>query len=42
MGRQTFYLVKLFLQRGDAMALLIGLDEAGKITGIAPANMGQG
>jgi hypothetical protein len=37
-GHQTFYLVK----RGDAMALVIGLDEAGKITGIAPANMGQG
>jgi hypothetical protein len=38
---QTFYVVKLFLQRGDALSLLIGFDENGKITGISFPSMGQ-
>jgi len=38
---QMFYVVKLFLQRGDALSLLIGLDENGKITGITFPSMGQ-
>jgi hypothetical protein len=38
---QTFYVVKLFLQRGDAISLLIGFDENGKITGITFPSMGQ-
>ncbi|SDR23202.1 hypothetical protein SAMN05519103_01361 [Rhizobiales bacterium GAS113] len=38
---QTFYVVKLFLQRGDALSLLIGFDESGKITGITFPSMGQ-
>jgi uncharacterized protein YuzE len=33
--------VKLFLQRGDAISLLIGFDENGKITGITFPSMGQ-
>jgi hypothetical protein len=36
---QTFYVVKLFLQRGDALSLLIGFDESGKITGITFPSM---
>jgi len=31
---QTFYLVKLVFPRGDAAAMLLGFDTAGKITGI--------
>ena len=31
---QTFYVVKLFLERGDAISLLIGFDDSGKITGV--------
>jgi len=38
---QTFYVVKLLLQRGDAISLLIGFDENGKITGITFPSMGQ-
>jgi hypothetical protein len=38
---QTFYLVKLLLERGDALSLLIGFDENGKITGITFTSMGQ-
>jgi hypothetical protein len=38
---QTFYVVKLFLQRGDALSLLIGFDESGKITGITFPSMGR-
>jgi hypothetical protein len=38
---QTFYVVKLFLQRGDALTLLIGFDESGKITGITFPSMGR-
>jgi hypothetical protein len=33
--------VKLFLQRGDALSLLIGFDESGKITGITFPSMGR-
>ncbi len=38
---QTFYVVKLFLERGDALSLLIGFDEGGKITGVTFPSMGQ-
>ena len=38
---QTFYVVKLLLERGDALSLLIGFDENGKITGITFTSMGQ-
>jgi hypothetical protein len=38
---QTFYVVKLFLQRGDAVSLLIGFNEGGKITGVTFPSMGQ-
>jgi hypothetical protein len=38
---QIFYVVKLFLDRGDAMTLLIGFDENGKITGITFPSMGR-
>jgi hypothetical protein len=38
---QTFYVVKLFLQRGDALSLLIGFDESGKIAGITFPSMGR-
>lgn len=38
---QTFYLVKIFLERGDALSLLIGFDKNGKITGITFPSMGQ-
>jgi hypothetical protein len=38
---QTFYVVKLFLQRGDALSLLIGFNESGKITGITFPSMGR-
>jgi hypothetical protein len=38
---QTFYVVKLFLQRGDALSLLIGFDDGGKITGVTFPSMGQ-
>ena len=38
---QTFYVVKLFLQRGDALSLLIGFNDDGKITGITFPSMGQ-
>jgi hypothetical protein len=38
---QTFYVVKLFLQRGDALSLLIGFDESGRITGVTFPSMGQ-
>jgi hypothetical protein len=38
---QTFYVVKLFLERGDALSLLIGFDENGKITGVTFPSMGQ-
>jgi hypothetical protein len=33
-GNQTFYQVKLVFPRGDAASLLLGLDPAGKVTGI--------
>jgi hypothetical protein len=38
---QTFYVVKLLLKRGDALSLLIGFDESGKITGVTFPSMGQ-
>jgi hypothetical protein len=38
---QTFYVVKLFLQRGDALSLLIGFDDGGQITGVTFPSMGQ-
>jgi hypothetical protein len=38
---QTFYVVKLFLQRGDALSLLIGFNDDGKITGITFPSMGR-
>jgi hypothetical protein len=38
---QTFYFLKLFLQRGDALTLLVGFDEGGKITGITFPSMGH-
>jgi hypothetical protein len=38
---QTFYVVKLLLERGDALSLLIGFAENGKITGITFTSMGQ-
>ncbi len=38
---QTFYVVKLLLERGDALSLLIGFDDTGKITGITFPSMGQ-
>jgi hypothetical protein len=38
---QTFYMVKLFLERGDALSLLIGFDENGKMTGITFTSMGR-
>jgi hypothetical protein len=38
---QTFYVVKFLLERGDALSMLIGFDEAGKITGITFPSMGQ-
>jgi hypothetical protein len=38
---QTFYVVKLFLERGDALSLLIGFDDKGRITGISFSSMGQ-
>jgi hypothetical protein len=38
---QTFYVVKLFLQRGDAVSLLIGFNESGKITGVTFPSLGQ-
>jgi hypothetical protein len=38
---QTFYVVKLFLKRGDAVSLLIGFSENGKITGVTFPSLGQ-
>jgi hypothetical protein len=38
---QTFYVVKLFLQRGDALSLLIGFDDNGRISGVTFPSMGQ-
>jgi hypothetical protein len=38
---QTFYVVKLFLVRGDAVSLLIGFDEGGKMTGVTFPSLGQ-
>ena len=38
---QTFYVVKLFLVRGDALTLLIGFDDDGKVTGITFPSMGR-
>jgi hypothetical protein len=38
---QTFYVVKLFLERGDALSLLMGFDDNGKITGVTFPSMGQ-
>ena len=38
---QAFYVVKLFLQRGDAVSLLIGFNESGKITGVTFPSLGQ-
>jgi hypothetical protein len=38
---QTFYVVKLFLARGDAVSLLIGFDESGKVTGVTFPSLGQ-
>jgi hypothetical protein len=38
---QTFYVVKLLLQRGDALTLLIGFDDKGKVTGITFPSMGR-
>jgi hypothetical protein len=36
---QTFNVVKLVFPRGDAASLLLGLDRAGKITGITLLSM---
>jgi hypothetical protein len=36
---QTFYVVKILFPRGDATGLLLGLDTAGKITGIDIVSM---
>ncbi len=38
---QTFYVVKLFLERGDALSLLIGFDDGGKVTVVTFPSMGQ-
>jgi hypothetical protein len=38
---QTFYFLKLFLQRGDALTLLVGFDENGKMTGVTFPSMGH-
>jgi hypothetical protein len=38
---QTFYLVKFLLQRGDALSMLIGFDESGKVTGLTFTSMGR-
>jgi hypothetical protein len=38
---QAFYFLKLFLQRGDAVTLLFGFDEDGKITGVTFPSMGR-
>jgi hypothetical protein len=38
---QTFYVVKFLLQRGDALSMIIGFDENGKVSGITFASMGQ-
>jgi hypothetical protein len=38
-GEQTFYDVKLTFPRGDAASLLLGFNEAGKITGIVLMSM---
>jgi hypothetical protein len=38
-GEQTFYDVKLTFPRGDAASLLLGFDEAGKITGLVLMSM---
>ncbi len=38
-GDQTFYDVKLTFPRGDAASLLLGFNEAGKITGIVLMSM---
>jgi hypothetical protein len=38
---QTFYLVKCLLQRGDALSMLIGFDESGKVTGLTFTSMGR-
>ncbi len=41
MDTQTFTLVKLFFERGDAMTIMIGYDENRKITAISFPSMGQ-
>jgi hypothetical protein len=38
-GEQKFYVVKIVFPRGDAASLLLGLDAAGKITGISLMSM---
>jgi hypothetical protein len=38
---QTFYVVKFFLQRGDALSMIIGFDENGKVTGLTFSSMGH-
>jgi len=38
---QIFYVVKLLLKRGDAVSLLIGFNESGKITGVTFPSLGQ-
>jgi hypothetical protein len=38
---QTFYVVKLFLKRGDAVSLLIGFSKSGRITGVTFPSLGQ-
>ena len=38
-GEQKFYVVKLVFPRGDAASLLLGLNAAGKITGLSLLSM---
>jgi hypothetical protein len=38
---QTFYVVKFFLQRGDALSMIIGFDENAKVTGLTFSSMGR-
>jgi len=38
-GSQNFYVVKLVFPRGDAASLMIGIDGAGKITGLSLMTM---
>lgn len=41
-GDQTFYDVKILLERGDSASLLIGLDSSSKVTVVSPVSMPGG